>query len=105
MAYKRRNQDFDKQLGKRWDEIKAFPKTQQKIVTVTIENDGTLTFLKTDSADIFFEIGETITRRASHVEPGLRYERWLFHFLRAIFGDKGRVSDWTRAWYTLWRVN
>lgn len=105
MTYKRRNQDFDKQLGKRWDEIKAFPKTEQKIVTATIDENGDVIFLATDSNDIFLNHGTVVTKRASHVEPGARYERWLFHLLRAVFGDKGRVSNWTRTWKTLWRVN
>ena len=85
--------------------MKAFPKTEQKVLMVTIDEDGNLVYLKTSEHDIFAEMGEVVTRRASHVEPGPRYERWLFHTLRFFFGDKGRVSDWTRSWYTLWRVN
>jgi hypothetical protein len=87
--------------------IAPVPRTDgpSKVVTMTIEDDGTATFLKTDSADIFLECGEVITRRASHVEPAMRYERWAFHLLRTLFGESGVVSDWTRGWKTLWRVN
>ena len=85
--------------------MKAFPKTAHKILTVTIDEEGNLIYLKTDAADVLLELGETVTKRASHVEPGPKYERWLFHTLRFLFGDKGRVSDWTRTWQTLWRVN
>lgn len=88
-----------------WSTVKPFAKPEQKIVTVTIDENGDVIFLATDSNDIFLELGNVVTTRASHVEPGPRYERWLFHFLRAVFGDKGRVSDWTRGWQTLWRVN
>ena len=85
--------------------MSPFPKTQRDVITLTIDEDGDLIFLQTDSADIFMELGKTVTKRASHVEPGPRYERWLFHFLRFFLGDKGRVADWTRSWYTLWRIN
>jgi hypothetical protein len=82
----------------------AFP-TPRKIVTVTIEDDGNAVFLATDSADVFLEMGTVITRRASHVEPAPRYERWLFTILRFLFSDTSKVAAWTRTWNTLWRVN
>lgn len=87
--------------------ITPVPQTDgpSKFVTMTIEDDGSATFLKTDAADIFLECGEVITRRASHVEPAPRYERWAFHLLRTLFGETGRVADWTRGWKTLWRIN
>jgi hypothetical protein len=85
--------------------MKPFPKTQRDVITLTIDEDGDLLFLKTDSADIFMELGTTVTKRASHVEPGSRYDRWFFHLLRFLFGDKGRVAEWTRTWNVLWRVN
>lgn len=77
----------------------------RKIVTIIIEEDGTQTFLKTDSADIFLECGETLTRRASHVEPADWARRVAFTVLRFIFPDTGRVAAWTRTWACRWRVN
>ena len=85
--------------------MKPFPKTERRVVTVTIDESGDLVFLRAPESDVFLELGETITRRASHVEPGPRYERWAFRLLRTIFGDSGKVSDWTRSWNTLWRVD
>jgi hypothetical protein len=85
--------------------MKPFPKTPRKIVTITIEEDGTQTFLKTDAADIFLELGEVITRRASHVEPAGFWLRLAFTALRSIFPDTGKVAAWTRTWCCLWRVN
>ena len=85
--------------------MQPFPKTPHKVVTITINEDGTQTFLKTDSADIFLEQGETITRRASHVEPAEFIERVLFTLLRSLFADTSAVAAWTRTWNTLWRVN
>jgi hypothetical protein len=85
--------------------MSPFPKTQRDVITLTIDEDGDLLFLKTDSADIFMELGTTVTKRASHVEPGSRYDRWFFHLLRFLFGDKGRVAEWTRTWNCEWRIN
>jgi hypothetical protein len=84
---------------------KPFPPTPYKVVTLTIEEDGTQTFLKTDSADIFLEQGEVVTRRASHVEPYNFWLRLMFTVLRFIFPDTGRVAAWTRTWACRWRVN
>jgi len=39
------------------------------------------------------------------VEPSHRVLRWLFHGLRAGFGEDGRVGRWLRTWQCRWRVN
>jgi hypothetical protein len=83
----------------------ALPKTPRKIVAITIEENGDLTFLKTDSADVFLEMGETVTRRASHVEPDAFWPRQAFRILRTICGDKNMIAAWTRNWSCMWRVN
>ncbi len=73
-----------------------------KIVTVFIDEDG-MTFLMDESVKLFEGEGEV--RRASHVEPDSFVFRIAFHALRTIFGDKGRMSDLTRKWPVMWRVN
>jgi hypothetical protein len=75
-----------------------------KTVVITIEENGDSVFLATDSADVFLEAGETITRRASHVEPVNLFLRVAFHFLR-LFGNKNQIAAWTRGWPCLWRIN
>jgi hypothetical protein len=85
--------------------MKPYPKTAQRIVTVTIEDDGRMTYLATDAADIFLECGETITRRASHVEPATFWARQAFHILRRFVTDKSGIASWTRTWACGWRVN
>lgn len=85
-------------------ETKPFAKTDKKIQAVTIDEHGNLTFLATDANDIFLELGETKTQRASHVEPNAVALRVVFHLLR-LFGDKNAVAEWTRHWRCLWRVN
>lgn len=73
-----------------------------KIITVFIDEDG-MTFLMDENVKLFEGEGEV--RRASHVEPDGFVFRIAFHALRTIFGDKGRMSDFTRSWKTLWRVD
>ena len=85
--------------------MKPFPKQADKIVTITIEDDGNLTFLATESSDVFLELGRVVTRRASHVEPAPYWDRQLFRILRTLFPDDSKVAAWTRTWNTLWRVN
>lgn len=84
---------------------KPFAKTPEKIVTITIEDDGSLVFLATESADVFLELGKVVTRRASHVEPATFWARQLFTVLRFLFADDSAVAAWTRTWACGWRVN
>jgi hypothetical protein len=84
---------------------KPFAPTPQKIVTITIDENGDQVFLKTDSADVFLEQGEVITRRASHVEPADFWRRLAFSVLRKLTPDTSRIAAWTRTWNCLWRVN
>ena len=76
-----------------------------ELVTFCIDTKGTLTFLNTETTRPFLNLGEAKTRRASHVEPNNFALRILFHGLRRVLGDKGRMSDFTRRWPILWRVN
>lgn len=85
--------------------VEPEPKTiTPKIIALTIEEDGDLTFLNTESSKAFLEVGTAKTRRASHVEPVNVVYRVLFHVLR-FFGDKNKMAEWTRHWPVLWRVN
>lgn len=42
--------------------------------------------------------GTESVRRASHVLPLPAGKRFLFVLLRTVFGETGRVSEWTRTW-------
>ena len=85
--------------------MKPFPKTERKVVTVTIDESGDLVFLRTPESDIFLELGETITCRASHVEPYSLLPRLAFTALRYFVPDDSRIAAWTRGWDCSWRVN
>lgn len=73
-------------------------------VTIRIKPDGTIRYLLTEGADVFLT-EKTIVRRASHVEPVNPLLRVAFYGLRSIFGDKGRMTAFTRTWGCKWRVN
>jgi hypothetical protein len=84
---------------------KTFPIPAHKIITVTIDENGDQVFLKTDSADCFLELGEVITKRASHVEPAGWLLRLAFNLLRILSSDTSKVAAWTRTWACEWRVD
>jgi len=75
--------------------------SEQGAVTFIIA-DGMCTFLMTEAAPV---IEGARTARASHIEPANPLLRVIFHLIRQWLGDKGRMSDFTRAWPILWRVN
>lgn len=57
-------------------------------------------------APLVFELFPgAIVARISHIEPCQFALRAVFHLLRWVFGDEGRVAQWTRTWRCLWRVN
>ena len=85
--------------------MKAFPKTPRKVLSVVIDEHGQLEYLKTDSCDVLLELGETVTRRASHVEPATFWTRVWFHVVRRFVTDKSAIASWTRGWRCQWRVN
>jgi hypothetical protein len=48
------------------------------------------------------KLGPATTQRYSAVEPSAPGLRLAFRLLRALFGDTGRVPNWTRNWPCLW---
>ena len=40
--------------------MKPFPKTERKVVTVTIDESGDLVFLNSPEHDVFLELGELL---------------------------------------------
>ena len=75
--------------------------SEQAAVTFII-GDGECTYLCTEAAPV---IEGAAVARASHVEPANYFLRVIFHALRQWLGDKGRMSNFTRRWPILWRVN
>ena len=75
-----------------------------QIVTVFIEADASVTFLKSPLT-AGFNLGPAVTRRASHVQPNNAALRLVFHLLRLVFGDTGAVAANTRKWPCLWQAD
>ena len=70
-----------------------------KLIVVT--HDGsTSKFLDADLN--VKELGVVVKERASYIYPLDMGRRWLFHFFRLLFGDSGKVADWTRRWKCVW---
>jgi hypothetical protein len=74
------------------------------VATFVIDEQGNVKYLVNEATDKMFE-GDAVKQRASHVEPDNWLFRIAFHMLRQVFGDRGRMSDLTRRWPCLWRVN
>lgn len=47
-------------------------------------------------------LGPVTRRRASEILPVNRFKRAAFVGLRAMFGERGRVAEWTRQWQGPW---
>lgn len=72
---------------------------------IGVDDDGRLQYIDKPELDFLKELGEVVTKRASHVEPANFVLRISFHILRKVFGDKGTVAHFTRQWSCWWRVN
>jgi len=65
---------------------------------------GKTTFLVSEHTKAFIPANAPI-RRASHVEPINLWQAYAFRLLRKLFGDEGRVANWTRDWKCTWVVD
>lgn len=73
-------------------------------VTFSIDDKGTTRFLVNDTTSSFLDETSDV-RRASHIEPCNPLLRFAFYALRTLFGERGKVSDWTRSWSCPSQVN
>jgi hypothetical protein len=76
----------------------------QNEVTFVIDSDGRTLFLVSECMEGSSLLEYAKIARASHVCPDNWALRILFHVLRYFVGDKGRMSEFTRKWPCLWRV-
>lgn len=73
-------------------------------VVFKIDTQGNTTFLvNAHTKDMVTNIN--LVKRASHVEPLMLWQAYIFRALRATFGDEGRVANWTRDWKCQWIVD
>lgn len=67
---------------------------------ITFLSDGTCEFLD----NLPFSLGPRRIRRVSQILPINMSKRMTFLFLRLIFGENGKVADWTRTWHGPWQA-
>ena len=75
-----------------------------KTLKVSMDEQGTLTFLVDADTEALLNATSTVMR-ASNVHPANRTLRALFYALRTKYGEKGRVAQFTRLWPCLWQVD
>ena len=73
-------------------------------ITVFINADASVTFLKSPLT-AGFNLGPSVTRRYSSVEPDCWYLRLVFHVVRWLVDDASALAEWTRRWSCLWRIH
>lgn len=73
-------------------------------IVLTISDEGTIRFLVSEDTRPFID-DSAMVRRASHVQPDNLALRWVFHTLRAMFGEYGWMAAFTRRWPCLWMVD
>ena len=111
--YKRKDAKFNAMLAERADTIRYFrqigietaPIPTRSVVTMTIDEVGDIKMLDAPGSEICLGMGDSVTRRASHVYPVNFVKRGAFKALRFVFGDEGRVAEWTRGWHGWWMVD
>lgn len=73
-------------------------------IIIKLDEDGAMRFLVNEDTAGFVTTDSQV-RRASHVEPDSLILRGVFHTLRFMFGEKGRMAQFTRIWPCIWRTN
>lgn len=73
-------------------------------ISVYINADASITFLKSPLT-AGFNLGPSVTRRYSNVEPDDAVLRLVFNALRWLSNDTSAVAEWTRNWRCLWRIH
>ena len=68
--------------------------------TLKIKRDGTMEFLGNPPPS--FPVHDAQRSRFSEIVPVRMNLRILFRILRFLFGEEGKVSNWTRRWPCLW---
>jgi hypothetical protein len=50
------------------------------------------------------KIEKRTRQRFSEIVPANQLKRVAFRLLRRVFGEEGRVADWTRSWLCRWHA-
>jgi hypothetical protein len=71
---------------------------------IEFDQAGAANFVLDDSTRALTELGKATIERASHVVPSGFFKRLTFRVLRRLFGDCGRLANWTRSWQNSWQA-
>jgi hypothetical protein len=73
-------------------------KRGSEVHRMKLKPDGTIEFLNPPP----FRVDVIRRKRFSEIVPTNFWLLMAFRILRALFGEKGKVSDWTRRWNCRW---
>lgn len=68
--------------------------------TLILRRDGRIEWLAPPPFPL--KIEKRTRQRFSEIVPANPVKRAVFRLLRKLFGEEGRVSDWTRRWLCVW---
>lgn len=71
-----------------------------KRTIIRIRKDATIEWLNPPPFAV--PVTKQTTQRYSEIIPLDPLPRLLFRLLRFLFGEQGKVSDWTRSWRVIW---
>ena len=74
---------------------------------IKIDENGNITTFAEELREIdpsLYEEVKSTKRRVSHILPKNPLKRIFFKVLRKLFGEEGKVADWTRKWKGKWIV-
>lgn len=71
-------------------------------MNITIDPTGEVSFIGALPIDL--PLTGIKRTRVSHIVPVNPIKRAMFRTLRLIFGERGRVADYTRSWTGAWRA-
>jgi hypothetical protein len=74
-------------------------KRGEDVHRMKLKPDGTIEFLNPPP----FHVDVIRRKRFSEIIPTELHLWVVFRILRALFGEKGKVADWTRKWDCHWR--
>jgi len=72
-----------------------------KTFSVILQPDGSVQCLSDCPVDL---PGRKVVRRYSEIVPCNPVLLILFRLVRGLFGESGRMSDWTRRWKCQWKM-
>lgn len=76
----------------------------KKEVILHVQPDGTIKCLGGDDLKPLENLGSLSKERVSHILPVNKYKKFAFKTLRYVFGETGKISNYTRSWKGPWEV-